>query len=93
MNAVIDVVVPVFGLGLIGYIAARLGFFSENMAQGLARFVFDYAVPLLLIRMFSAASLPSSTSHHTQRDAARLARWRSASVISVSPPKCCTSAT
>jgi predicted permease len=58
LNAVIDVVAPVFGLGLIGYIAARLGFFSENMAQGLARFVFDYAVPLLLVRMFSAAHLP-----------------------------------
>ena len=58
MNAVIDVVGPVFGLGLIGYIAARLGFFSENMAQGLARFVFDYAVPLLLVRMFAVAQLP-----------------------------------
>ena len=59
MNAVIDVVAPVFGLGLIGYVAARLGWFSESMAQGLARFVFDYAIPLLLVRMFSGARLPN----------------------------------
>ena len=38
--------------------AARLGVFSEQMAQGLARFVFDFAIPMLLIRLFANAQMP-----------------------------------
>ncbi len=51
---------PVFGLALLGYLAARLGWFSEQMASGLARFVFDYAVPLLLVRVLASAQLPDT---------------------------------
>jgi malonate transporter len=48
----------VFGLGLLGYVAARLGWFSDEAAGGLARFVFDFAVPLMLVRVFTHARLP-----------------------------------
>jgi predicted permease len=49
----------VFGLGLLGYVATRLGWFSDEAAGGLARFVFDFAVPLMLVRVFVHAELPS----------------------------------
>ena len=49
-----------FGLGLLGYLAARLGWFSDEAAGGLARFVFDFAVPLMLVRVFVHAELPST---------------------------------
>jgi predicted permease len=50
----------VFGLGLLGYLATRLGWFSDEAAGGLARFVFDFAVPLMLVRVFVHAELPST---------------------------------
>jgi len=50
----------VFGLALLGYVAARLGWFSDEAAGGLARFVFDFAVPLMLVRVFTHARLPEA---------------------------------
>ena len=49
-----------FGLGLLGYLATRLGWFSDEAAGGLARFVFDFAVPLMLVRVFVHAELPGT---------------------------------
>lgn len=43
MEAVMNITAPVFGLGLLGYLAARLGWFPDEAAGGLARFVFDIA--------------------------------------------------
>ena len=60
MNAVFDITLPVFGIGILGYLAARMGWFSEQAAQGLARFVFDWAVPFLLVRAFVYADLPDT---------------------------------
>lgn len=60
METVINVAAPVFGLGLLGYLAARVGWFSDEAAGGLARFVFDFAVPLMLVRVFVHAQLPSA---------------------------------
>lgn len=59
MEAVVDITAPVFALGLLGYLAARLGFFPDEAASGLARFVFDFAVPMMLARVFADAQLPS----------------------------------
>ena len=58
MNSVFEVTIPVFGIGLLGYIATRLGLFSAQAGEGLARFVFDFAIPALLLRTFANADLP-----------------------------------
>ena len=58
METVIALIAPVFGIGLVGYLAARAGWFSDEAAEGLARFVFDFAVPLMLVRVFTHAQLP-----------------------------------
>ncbi len=60
MNAVIDIAGPIFGIGLLGYVAARQRWFSERAAEGLALFVFDWAVPLMLVRLFATAPLPET---------------------------------
>ena len=59
MNSVLEITVPVFGIGLIGYIATRLGWFSAQAGEGLAKFVFDFAIPGLLLRTFANADLPA----------------------------------
>lgn len=55
MNVVFEVSLPVFGLGLLGYFATRLGYFSRDNAEGLANFVYNFAVPLLLFRTLAHA--------------------------------------
>ena len=59
MNSVFEITVPVFGIGLLGYLATRLGLFSAQAGEGLARFVFDFAIPALLLRTFANADLPA----------------------------------
>ena len=58
MNSVLEITVPVFGIGLLGYAVTRLGWFSAQAGEGLARFVFDFAIPALLLRTFANADLP-----------------------------------
>ena len=55
MNTVVDIYAPVFALGLLGYASARFGFFTRAHADGLEKFVFDFAVPLLLFRTLAQA--------------------------------------
>ena len=55
---VVDVILPIFGLLMIGYITVMLGWFDQTAIRGLTRFVFDLAVPILLLRTVSNAKLP-----------------------------------
>jgi malonate transporter len=48
MNEVFQVLAPVFALGLIGYSATRFKFFLSSHRDGLSKYVFDFAVPMLL---------------------------------------------
>ena len=43
---------------MVGYITVMLGWFDQNAIRGLTRFVFDFAVPMLLLRTVSTAQLP-----------------------------------
>ena len=58
LHSVLEITLPVFGIGLLGYFATRLGFFSAQAGGGLARFVFDFAIPFLLLRTFANGDLP-----------------------------------
>jgi len=55
---VVDVIFPIFGLLMVGYITVMLGWFDQTAIRGLTRFVFDFAVPMLLLRTISTAKLP-----------------------------------
>lgn len=47
-----------FGLVLLGYLAARLAGFDEAATRGLSLFVFNYAIPIMLVRTMARVALP-----------------------------------
>lgn len=58
MQVILDIILPVFGVMLIGYGAARLGFFSETACAGLTTFVFNFAIPVMLFQSLATTELP-----------------------------------
>ena len=58
MQAVIDVILPVFGLIVLGYFAARVGWVKDSAADGLTRIVFDVAMPIMLFRTMNQVAMP-----------------------------------
>ena len=55
---VVEIILPIFGLLMVGYVTASVGWFDQVAIRGLTRFVFDFAVPMLLLRTISTATLP-----------------------------------
>ena len=43
---------------MVGYVTTSVGWFDQVAIRGLTRFVFDFAVPMLLLRTISTANLP-----------------------------------
>ena len=58
MNPLLDVIFPVFGLLGMGWTAARLDWAKVSTVDGLTDFAYRFAVPLLLLRTLSKATLP-----------------------------------
>ena len=52
------VIVPIFGIVLLGYVFARLGVFSNKIGEGLTRFMFYLAIPAMLFQSISTTDLP-----------------------------------
>lgn len=50
MNSILEVVLPFFALVGVGFFAARRGLIGREGVQGLATFVYWFAIPLLLFR-------------------------------------------
>jgi len=57
MHTVINTLLPVFGIVLLGFLAARRGALHPQAVQGLSVFVFDFSVPCLLFRSLARAEL------------------------------------
>ena len=62
MDIIVDIIVPVFGIVGIGYVAARVGLFSAEATRGLSAFVFNFAIPALLFRTMVTTKLPPCSS-------------------------------
>ena len=58
MESVFEAILPVFGIMILGYLAARFGFMEEPAIDGLSKFVFNFAIPVLLFRKLALAGLP-----------------------------------
>ncbi len=58
MSIVLEIVLPVFGIVLMGFFATKLGWFNETAEQGVNHFTFNFAVPLMLFNILSQISLP-----------------------------------
>ncbi len=59
MGSVLEVVAPVFGLMILGFVAARWGWFDDRATRGLVAFVFNFAIPALLFRSLAVIELPA----------------------------------
>jgi predicted permease len=57
MNALLDVILPVFVVIGFGYLAARAGWFAEATVDHLMRFAQTFAVPCLLFRSVATLDL------------------------------------
>jgi len=60
MRELIQIVLPVFGLILVGYCAGILRLLSQRTALGLSDYVFTLAIPLLIFNTLIRATLPQS---------------------------------
>ncbi|WP_264051111.1 AEC family transporter [Methylobacterium flocculans] len=54
---VFALVAPIFGLILVGWVAALAGFLSEKVSDGLSEYVFSIAVPALIIATLTRPGL------------------------------------
>jgi malonate transporter len=57
MNALLEVIIPVFLVIGFGYAATRAGLFSESAVDGLMRFAQNFAVPCLLFKSIATLDL------------------------------------
>ena len=62
MDLVISIIFPVFGIVILGYGAVKLGAFPEAGIGGLSKFVFTFAIPVLLFEKLSSLSFPDTVS-------------------------------
>lgn len=62
MEIVLDIVLPVFGLVLIGFVAGKFRMFDESAIRGLSLFVFNFAVPVMMFRTIATIELPSTVN-------------------------------
>ena len=60
MDTVVDIITPIFGLVIIGYACARLKVVDEGAIRGLSAFVFNVAIPVMLVRTLSQFTAPAS---------------------------------
>ncbi len=60
MDIALSLVLPIFGIIALGYIASRSGLMSAAAVGGLDVYVFTFGLPLLLFRNLSRTELPAS---------------------------------
>ena len=60
MQALLEVILPVFVVIGSGYAAVRLGIFSDADVEGLMRFTQGFAIPVLLVRAIADLDLAAS---------------------------------
>jgi predicted permease len=61
MTDILAIILPVFGLIALGFLAVRTGIMSAATGEGLSDYVFALAVPALIFRTLSTGSLPSAS--------------------------------
>jgi len=59
LESVLDSILPTFTIVLVGWLMAKLRLFRQIGVDGVAQYVFGVAVPLLLFRYTSRATIPA----------------------------------
>lgn len=77
------IVLPVFGLIAIGFVAARTGLIKDHVGDGLSDFVFTVAVPCLLFKTLATADVPQASpwAYWAVYFSAAIMVWTSAHLI------------
>lgn len=57
---IISVILPVFGIALLGYVLTAVGWFRITDVPGLTRYVFNIALPIMLFDSMSRITLPDT---------------------------------
>lgn len=57
---IISVILPVFGIALLGYVLTAIGVFRLSDVPGLTRYVFNIALPIMLFDSMSRIALPET---------------------------------
>jgi len=60
LSAFVDIVLPVFALIGVGYAAALFGLFDETATRALSRFVFQFALPVMLFSSLASQGPPAA---------------------------------
>ncbi len=58
MNGLFGIVSPIFGILALGFLAVKARVLDERAVKGLVSFVFNFAVPILLLRSLALTELP-----------------------------------
>ncbi len=61
MTDILAIILPVFGLIGLGFLAVRVGIMTPAAGEGLSDYVFALAVPALIFRTLSTGSLPNTS--------------------------------
>ncbi len=59
MSVLLRVVAPVFGVAALGFLAARLRVMKPLGVEGMVGFVFNFAIPALLLRSMAGLDIPA----------------------------------
>jgi len=59
MPVLLHVVAPVFGIAALGFLAARVGVMRPAGVEGMVGFVFNFAIPVLLLRSMAGLEMPA----------------------------------
>ncbi|MCG6957869.1 MAG: AEC family transporter, partial [Gemmatimonadetes bacterium] len=60
MPVLLHVVAPVFGIAALGFLAARMGIIKPAGVEGMVAFVFNLAIPALLLRSMAGLEIPQN---------------------------------
>ena len=58
MSVIVEIIAPIFGIVLVGWLAARLRALDEAATRGLSLFAFNFAIPVLLLRTVAQTEMP-----------------------------------
>ena len=62
LGTIVTVIAPVLLLGVFGFVATKVGYFRAAHREGLGKYVFDHAVPILLFHAVLKLDFPTASA-------------------------------
>lgn len=58
MERVIMIIIPIFGMAILGFVSGKIGILGERASDGLGEFVFKLALPIMLFHKLAILEIP-----------------------------------